>query len=82
MPPGATANPDDHGRFKTPPLRDIASTGPYMHDGALMSLDEVVALYADLGKAGSPDSEVGSFVLSVQDRIDLVAFLRALSGED
>lgn len=53
--------------------------GPYMHDGSIGSLEEVVKLYATLGAERDP--AIGALVLSTQDMRDLTAFLRALSGE-
>lgn len=72
----------DWGAFKTPTLREIANTAPYMHDGSLKTLDEVVEFY---NKGGIPnrnlDERIKPLHLTDQDRKDLVDFLRALSGE-
>jgi cytochrome c peroxidase len=77
-----TKNPKDWGTFKTPTLREIANTGPYMHDGSLKTLEEVVDTY---DKGGVPnqnlDSRIKALHLTDQDKKDLVAFLRSLSGE-
>ncbi len=49
-----TGNPKDNGRFKAPTLRNIALTGPYMHDGRFKTLDEVMNHYNNEVKKGSP----------------------------
>ncbi len=64
----------DRGRFATPSLREVARTAPYMHNGVLATLAEVVAFY-DRGGGRTPP-----LGLSAADRADLVAFLEALSG--
>ncbi len=70
----------DRGRFKTPGLRGLARTAPYMHDGSLASLEDVVAFY---NRGGNPNPNLDPILkpleLSDQDLLDLVAFLRALS---
>ena len=79
---GVTKNPADYGAFKTPTLRDIAVTAPYMHDGSIKTLEEVVDYY---DKGGIPnknlDSTIKKLNLSAQEKKDLVAFLRSLNGE-
>jgi cytochrome c peroxidase len=70
----------DKGRFKTPGLRGLSRTAPYMHDGSLASLEDVVAFYNRGGNANpNLDPTLRPLDLSVQDRQDLVAFLKALS---
>ncbi|MGH9657946.1 MAG: cytochrome-c peroxidase, partial [Bryobacteraceae bacterium] len=77
-----TKNPTDWGSFKTPTLREIEHTAPYMHDGSLKTLDEVVDLYDKGGiKNKNLDTRMKPLKLTAQDKKDLVAFLRALSGE-
>src|SRR5260370_2431702 len=77
-----THDPKDWGVFKTPTLREIARTAPYMHDGSLKTLEDVVEYY---DKGGTPnrnlDQRIKSLHLTDQDKKDLVAFLNALSGE-
>jgi len=77
-----TKDPRDWGVFKIPTLREIEHTAPYMHDGSLKTLEEVVEFYS---KGGIPnknlDSNVRKLDLTEQDKKDLVAFLKALSGE-
>jgi cytochrome c peroxidase len=76
-----TGKPEDRGAFKTPTLREIARTAPYMHDGTLPTLDEVVDFY-DRGGNGNPslDAELRPLALTASEKRSLVAFLRALSG--
>ena len=77
-----TRNPADRGMFRTPGLRNVALTAPYMHDGALATLAAVVEFY---DRGGAPDPQlsplIGPLGLSAADRADLVAFLEALTGE-
>jgi cytochrome c peroxidase len=74
---------DGHqGAFKTPTLREIANTAPYMHDGSQKTLEEVIEFYDDGGHPNvwrSP--KVKRLKLTRQERQDLVEFLKALSGE-
>ncbi len=72
----------DKGSFKTPTLRNIANTAPYMHDGGLKTLKDVVDFYAGGGNSNPYlDKEIRSVALSGQDRADLVEFLKSLTGE-
>jgi cytochrome c peroxidase len=77
-----TKDPRDWGVFKIPTLREIEHTAPYMHDGSLKTLEEVVDYY---DKGGQPnknlDANIRKLNLTDQDKKDLVAFLKALSGE-
>jgi cytochrome c peroxidase len=76
-----TGLPQDRGRFKTPSLRDLALTAPYMHDGSVDTLEDVVAFY-DRGGGANPnlDAAIRPLRLSPDQRTDLVSFLRALRG--
>lgn len=69
------------GTFKTPTLREIARTAPYMHDGSLASLEDVVDFY-DTGGRSNPniDPEIHPLHLSAEEKQALVAFLKSLSG--
>jgi cytochrome c peroxidase len=71
----------DRGAFRTPDLRDVAKTGPYMHDGSLKTLKDVVDFY-DGGGSANPglDPEIKELKLSERERADLVAFLESLTG--
>ena len=75
-----TGEPEDRGRFKTPTLRGLADTAPYMHDGSLASLEDVVEFYRQGGRPHSnPDPDLVALDLRERDAEHLVAFLRALS---
>jgi cytochrome c peroxidase len=69
------------GRFKTPTLREIARTAPYMHNGRLATLEEVIEHY-DGGGNRSPglDSEIRPLHLTAAEKQSLIAFLRSLNG--
>ncbi len=77
-----TGKEADKGAFKTPTLREIEHTGPYMHDGRFKTLEQVVEFY-DKGGIKNPqlDRRLKPLKLTKQDKKDLVAFLKALSGE-
>lgn len=78
---GARAEaPSDTGKFKTPTLRGLAGSAPYMHDGSLATLEEVVAFYKRGGGANPGlAEEIRALDLSDADERHLVAFLKALS---
>ena len=72
----------DRGAFRTPTLRNVAKTAPYMHDGSKKTLKEVVDFYAGGGNSNPQrDKEIKELKLSGQERADLVAFLEALTCE-
>jgi len=72
----------DKGAFRTPTLRNVALTAPYMHDGSLKTLKDVVDFYAGGGTSNPQlDGEIHELKLSGQDRADLVTFLEALTGK-
>jgi cytochrome c peroxidase len=67
----------DRGSFKTPTLRDIAKSGPYMHDGSIKTLEEVVEHYTKGGVANSYlDEGIFPLKLTDQEKADLVTFLK------
>jgi cytochrome c peroxidase len=75
-------DPQDHGRFKTPSLRNVALTAPYMHDGTLATLEQVVDHFASGGEAAPNKSPlITGFDLSDQSKADLIAFLHTLTDE-
>jgi cytochrome c peroxidase len=76
-----TKEDQDRGRFKTPTLRDIARTGPYMHDGSIATLREVVLFY-NRGGGKNPHQDPRLKPLKLNDKeVDLlVAFLKSLTG--
>jgi cytochrome c peroxidase len=73
---------EDLGAFKTPTVRNIELTGPYMHDGSMKTLEEVVEHY-DKGGTPNPslDRDMKPLKLTAQEKADLVAFMKALTGE-
>lgn len=90
-----TQNPRDMGRFRAPTLRNIAVTAPYMHDGSIATLSEVLDHYAAGGRTISEGPYAGDgsqnpyksefitgFPLDAQDRADLIAFLESLTDEE
>ncbi len=70
-----TLRPADIGKFKTPSLRNVADTAPYMHDGSIATLEEAIEreIYYRGKTLGRP------VVLSLAERADLLAFLKALT---
>lgn len=90
-----TNNPEDMGKFKTPTLRNIEFSAPYMHDGSLATLEDVVDFYAAGGRFIASGEFAGdgrvnpfkhplikSFALDSQDQKDLVNFLKSLSDNN
>ncbi len=70
------------GAFKTPTLREVARTAPYMHDGRFGTLKDVVAFYSQGGiKNPFQDSDIRVLNLTEQEQEDLVQFLIGLNGE-
>lgn len=87
-------DPQDMGMFKVPSLRNVAVTAPYMHDGSILSLSEVLDHYAAGGRTitTGPGAGVGSksplkdplvrrFEMSEQERLDVIAFLESLTDQ-
>jgi cytochrome c peroxidase len=72
----------DRGSFKTPTLRQVAQTAPYMHDGSMVSLEVVVDFY-DRGGQSNPhlDPLIQPLRLTPQEKEALVEFMRSLSGK-
>ncbi len=73
------------GAFRVPTLRNIALTGPYMHNGSFETLEEVMQFYADGGGrvhgTENMDPFVAGFEMNPQEKSDLVAFMHALTDE-
>ncbi|HYD49033.1 MAG TPA: cytochrome c peroxidase [Terriglobales bacterium] len=77
-----TKKPEDLGAFKTPTLRNIAQTAPYMHDGSETTLRQVVELYNRGGvRNANLSKEIKPLNLTPAEIDDVVAFLEALTGE-
>jgi cytochrome c peroxidase len=77
-----TLRDGDQGAFRTPILRNVALTAPYMHDGSLKTLKEVVDFYIGGGSSNQfLDKEIRPLRLTRQERDDLIAFLESLTGD-
>lgn len=75
-----TGEEEHRGRFKTPTLRGLAHSAPYMHDGSLASLEDVVEFYRRGGEPhGNPSPLMEPLELTDADAANLVAFLKALT---
>jgi cytochrome c peroxidase len=76
-----TNDPKDRGKFKTPGLRNVAETAPYMHNGSEKTIKDVIALY-DRGGIKNPnlDPNMKPLHLTPSEQADLVVFLGALTG--
>lgn len=87
-----TKKPEDRGRFKTPSLRNVELTPPYMHDGSIETLEEVLTFFEKAGRNVTAGPYAGDgrnnphksdkmkpFALTKREREDLLAFLRALT---
>jgi cytochrome c peroxidase len=76
-----TRQDKDRGAFKTPTVRNVALTGPYMHDGSQKTLEEVVEWY---DKGGHPNpwlsDKIKKLGLTAQEKSDLVEYMRSLTG--
>jgi len=71
----------DRGAFKTPTLRNIARSAPYMHDGSAKTLKDVVDFYVGGGSSNPQlDKEIKELKLTDMEREDLIAFLESLNG--
>jgi cytochrome c peroxidase len=83
-----TGDPADNGKFKTPSLRNLAFTAPYMHDGRFETIEEVINHYSEgLQNSTTIDPlmkkvDQGGVQLSLQEKVDLKAFLLSLSDTD
>jgi cytochrome c peroxidase len=84
-----TENATEVGAFKTPTLRNIEITGPYMHDGSLETLEDVVTFYKNGGRLKETDpltpflsGGIKPLDLTEQDEADLVAFMKALTSPE
>jgi cytochrome c peroxidase len=78
-----TLNPDDHGKFKVPTLRNLALTAPYMHDGRFNLLEEVIEYY-NKGGDGHPNQsdKIQPLHLSETEKQQLFAFLKSLTDAE
>jgi cytochrome c peroxidase len=78
-----TLDPRDRWAYKTPTLRNVALTAPYMHDGSLPTLEMVIEFY-DGGGVDNPEKSplITRLGLDAEERAALAAFLRALTGSN
>ncbi len=76
-----TGRQEDKGKFKTPSLRDVDQTAPYMHDGSLETLEEVIDFY-DRGGEPNPylDESITMLNLTAREKAQLIALLKSLTG--
>lgn len=75
-----TEKEEDRSKFKVPTLRNIAVTGPYMHDGSLKTLEEVIEHYNSGGKNNSLKNPVlKPLHLNTEEKQALIAFLKSLT---
>ncbi|UTD16010.1 cytochrome-c peroxidase [Tenacibaculum mesophilum] len=83
-----TGDPNDNGKFRSPSLRNLKFTAPYMHDGRFTTLEEVINHYSEGLKLSSTidplmkKANQGGVQLSDKDKADLKAFLLTLSDDD
>ena len=90
-----TGQPRDEGRFRVPSLRNVELTAPYMHDGSVATLEDVIKIYEDGGRVLTDGPNAGdgrasplrsrlltTFQLDDGERADLLAFLRSLTDPD
>jgi cytochrome c peroxidase len=90
-----TGDPADMGRFRVPTLLNVEVSGPYMHDGSVATLEEVIEIYAGAGQVIDEGPNAGDgrqnphkstfvpgFELEEQEREDLLNFLRSLTDHD
>ncbi|MFH2203271.1 MAG: cytochrome c peroxidase [Elusimicrobiota bacterium] len=78
-----TLRKEDSGKFRTPSLRELKYTAPYMHNGVFPTLQKVIDFYDQGG--GTADNKsplLRSLGLTAAEKLDLIAFLEALSGEE
>lgn len=77
-----TQNELDRGKFKVPTLRNVAVTAPYMHDGSIETLREVIEVYSQGGR-GHPNTDplISPLDLTEEEKEDLLAFLESLTDE-
>ncbi|QGN00122.1 methanobactin export MATE transporter MbnM [Methylocystis parvus] len=89
-----SGDPDDMGKFRAPSLRNIAVTAPYMHDGSVATLEDVIEIYSQGGRKIESGPNAGDgrasplksglivkIDLTSQEKADLVAFLKTLTDE-
>ena len=79
---GVSGRDHHRGAFKTPTLREVARTAPYMHDGSIRTIEDVVEFYAAGGRANPHlDGEMRPLELNAEEKQAIASFLRSLSGD-
>ena len=79
-----TQRSEDIGKFRAPSLRNVAITAPYMHDGSLETLEDVLSHYAGGGKFDHPNKSriLHRFLMTEGNQRDLIEFLKSLTDEE
>jgi cytochrome c peroxidase len=77
---GVTGDPKDRRAFKTPTLRDVARTAPYMHDGSFATLEQVLDYYDRGGEGRALDPHLHPLHLTAGEKQDIIAYLVSLNG--
>nr|WP_303626604.1 cytochrome c peroxidase [Ferruginibacter sp. HRS2-29] len=76
----ATKKEEDKGRFKTPSLRDVTFTGPWMHNGSATALADIITHYNEMPPAFNTDKILRPLKLTAREQTDLLAFLQSISS--
>jgi cytochrome c peroxidase len=77
---GETSSPSDVGKFRVPSLRNVMKTAPYMHDGSIANIEEVIEIYSKGGiNKANIDPLISGFPISNKQKKDLIAFLNTLT---
>ena len=77
-----TLQDNDIGKFRVPSLRNVGFTAPYMHDGSIASLEDVLDHYSSGGKGHvNQNADIQGFEITIEEREDLLLFLQTFSGE-
>jgi cytochrome c peroxidase len=79
-----TQRAEDMGKFRAPSLRNVALTAPYMHDGSLATLGDVIDHYAAGGRFADPNKSriLHGFTVTAEEKRDLIEFLKSLTDEE
>jgi cytochrome c peroxidase len=81
--PIGAKNNNEIGAFKTPTVREVVKTAPYMHDGSEKTLEAVMELYNRGGNANPHlDPAMKPLNLTAQEKVDVIEFMKALTGEE
>ena len=77
-----TNDTNDRGKIKTPTLRNVALTAPYMHDGSIQTVEEVISHFASGGKSHSQKSDlIVDFEISEKEKAEILSFLSSLTDK-